>query len=330
MSADPNRLLFVLSARHRTTWSQYCEAVDLLSGEVSLTRKEAGVTASRSYLLQSFQALGHCDAVYNEAGSAICIVPPSLCRLAKSGLPQAVLTGARAPETWQQLHEFAAATGGEVQVRPLRHPGALGLLPDTILVEAISEQALTSFSNNLGITYADIPPAWVLVNWCGTLPEMERQLDYRHPDSLNWPRFDYSTEALAFARTRQDSLPRFTRYRNPTTGLPLHVFFRDDRGAEIDLCWGRYLLFKETGLDVTAYDERRFRLCVPVEVPLPAIIARVVCLCSGQPPTHLRRQGLVSGVDCSDWLVFEAVPPQIAMEALSKVGQRPTTRSIEE
>jgi hypothetical protein len=62
---------------------------------------------------------------------------------------------------------------------------------------------------------------------------------------------------------------------------------------------------------------------VPIMAPLPALIARIVCLCSGKPPVHRFKESYVRALGCRDWLMFEDVPPQIAMAALSKVGQSP-------
>jgi len=328
VSADPNRLLFVISAHGEMTWAQYRETVDFLSEQVSDRGQETGGAAARIRLLRSMQALGHCDVIYKEGRSAISIVPPALCRLPKAGLPTAVLTGARWLHTCQQMRETAAIKGGKVQLSTSRNLGPLGLLPDTVLVESSSEEAMVMFCDEMGIKYEQIPPAWTLVNWCGNLPKLEQTLDYRHPATLNWPRFDFSIQALNFARVEARSFPRFTRYLNPTTVLPLHLFFPDSRGAEVDLLWGRYLILKYSGITVTAYDERKFRLCVPIKVPLPAVIARAICLCSGQPPRNLQREGLIRGLNCSDWLLFDNVPPQIALAALSKVGQSPEKADV--
>lgn len=326
MSINPNRLLFVISARGSMTWGQYCEAVDFLSA--SGRGRLAYGTVTRSGLLQSLQALGHCDAHYEQGGSTIIVAPPALCRLPRAGLPVAVLTGARCLNTQDQMAEAAQATGGAVRLNAERHPGPLGLLPDTISVESESEEAMAVFCADLNLRYAAIPPAWTLVNWCGTLSEYEATLDYRIPETLNWARYDFNVNSFVFVRTTSDSLPRYSRYLNPTTGLPMHVFFRDRPGAEVDLNWGRYLLLNSKSLTVTAYDERRFRLCVPVKVPLPTVVARTVCLCSGKSPVHRAKECLVQGLDCQDWLMFEDVPPQIAVAALSKVGQSPARVEI--
>lgn len=327
MSVDPNRLLFVISACGSMKWAQYCEAVDFLSGPGSGRSRAMEGTATRSGLLQCFQALGHCDALYEMGGSAITVAPPALARLPRAGLPVAILTGARCPQTRNQMAEAAQAMGA-VQLNIERRPGPIGLLPDTILVKAESEDAMVAFSANLNLRYAAIPPAWTLVNWCGTLSEYEATLDYRIPETLNWARYDFNVNSFVFIRTTSDSLPRYSRYRNPTTGLPMHVFFRGRLGAEVDLNWGRYLLLNSKSITVTAYDERRFRLCVPVKVPLPTVVARTVCLCSGKSPVHRTKECLVQGLDCQDWLMFEDVPPQIAVAALSKVGQSPARVEI--
>lgn len=321
MPADPNRLLFVLTAHGRTTWAQYREAVDFLAGgHLSVGEETARITAY-SLILQCLQVLGHCDVAFTDRGSFICIAPPVFCLLPKAGLPSAVLTGARSPQTFQDVRKAADASKGQVRMNIIEHPSRLSLLPDTIIAESISEPALAKFCTDLGIGFPTVPPAWTLVNWCGTLPEIEAQLDYRYPDNFNWTRYDLNVETLDFVRTTSDSRTRFSRYRNPTTGFQLHVFFDDGHGAEVDLSWGRYVLLNSIKLSVTAYDERRFRLCVPLKVPLPPLIGRTVCLCSGKPPTYLHQPGLITGVNCSDWLMFEDVPPQIAITALSKIGQ---------
>jgi len=329
VSVDPNRLLFVISACGSMRWAQYCEAIDFLSGSSSGRSRTIEGTATRSGLLQCFQALGHCDAHYEMGESAITVAPPALSRLPRAGLPVAVLTGARCPQTQNQMAEAAQARGGAVQLNVERRPGLLGLLPDKILVKAESENAMVAFCADLNLRYAAIPPAWTLVNWCGMLSEYEATLDYRIPETLNWARYDFNVNSFFFVRTTSDSLPRYSRYRNPTTGLPMHVFFRGRLGAEVDLNWGRYLLLNSKGITVTAYDKRRFRLCVPVKAPLPTVVARTVCLCSGNPPVHRAKECLVQGLDCQDWLMFEDVPPQIAVAALSKVGQSPVRVEIQ-
>ncbi len=328
MSADPNRLLFVMSARGNLTWGQFREAVDYLAAsDISQERRIEGL-ASRSGLLQCLEALGHCDAHYDQGASKISVTPPALCRLPRAGLPVAVLTGARCLKTHEEMVAVAKAGEGKVQLTVYRHPGPLGLLPDTIQVSATSEDAMAEYSAALGIRYAAIPPAWSLMHWTGMLSDYEANATFDIPEGFGWTRFDFDATTLDFGRNRTDILPRYSRYRNPTTNLPTHVFFRDGRGAAVDLNWGRYLLLNAKGITVTAYDQRRFRLCVPVKVPLPGVVARTVCLCSGKPPVCRSIEGLVPGVGCQDWLMFEDVPPPIALSALSKVGQTPARVEI--
>jgi hypothetical protein len=249
VSADPNRLLAVISAWGSMTWARYNEAVDFLSSSSSERSQAMEGTATRSGLLQCFQALGHCDAHYEMGESAITVDPPALARLPRAGLPVAVLAGARYPQMHSQMAEAAQAHRGAVQLNVERHPGPLGLLPDTILVNAESENAMVAFCADLNLRYVAIPPAWTLVNWCGTLSEYGATLDYRIPETLNWARYDFNVNSFVFIRTTSDSLPRYSRYRNPTTGLPKHVFFRDRHGAEVDLNWGRYLFLNSQSIE---------------------------------------------------------------------------------
>jgi hypothetical protein len=268
-------------------------------------------------------ALGHCDAHYHDGQSKIATAPPALCRLPRAGLPVAVLAGARCLKTWQHLAQAAALHGRAIEITIDPHPGPLGLLPDTIQINADSEDTLHAFSKKLGLPCPQIPPAWTLVNWCGTIPEYEEKLHYRVPKELNWTRYDFCINSHSFVRMHSEGLPRYTRYLNPTTGLPMHVFYRGDLGAEVDLNWGRYLLLRAAKANVTAYDDKKYRVFVPLKIPLPSVIARSICLCSGRPPVCTAGTSFVPGCECTDWLMFEGVPPQIALAALSKVGQAP-------
>lgn len=326
--ADPNRLLFVISARGKMRWADYCDAIDFLSANKLSEERTSNLAAIRSGLLQCYEALGHCDTYYENGKSIITASPASLCRLPRAGLPVAVLTGARCLKTQEQLAEAANAQSGSIKIITKRYPGPHGLFPDTIKIQSESDKVLAAFTEKLGLRCPKIPPAWTFVNWCGTLLEYEKTLVYSIPENFGWTRYDFCVSTHMFQRTRSDSLPRLSKYLNPTTTLPMYVFFRDGSGAKVDRDWGRYLNLNARRITVAAYDERRYRLCIPVRIPLPSVISRAVCLCSGQPPVHKSGEKLVPGCECADWLMYEDVPPQIALVALSKVGQIPARVEI--
>jgi hypothetical protein len=323
MSEDHNRLLYVISARQSLTWASFCEAVDKLTADNPTTFQLTDRTATLGGLLHCLEALGHCDTYYHEGQSKTTITLPALCRLPIAGLPVAVLTGLRWQDTQVQLRESKQVRNGTVQIITKNYSGLLGLIPDKLLVRAETENILLDFCNDMKLMYPLIPPAWTLINWCGTLKEYEETLDYRIAHDLNWPRYDFCPEFSVFTYRHNQSLPRYSRYRNPTTGLPLHIFFRNEKGAEVDLRWGYYLFLNAHEITVTAYDAKRYRLCLPARIPLPTIISRIICLCSGNPPIYAKMELLSLGIKCNDWLIFNDVPPQIAIPALAKVGQKP-------
>ena len=159
MSHDPNTLLFLLSTFGKTSWSEYRNAFDYLSAENTGGRESAQYIATRNYVFQSFQILGHCDVYYGGKGSEIWIAPASLCRLPKADLPTAILAGARSLDTCKQIQELATHTTGEIIVNIVHNHAPVDMIPDTIIVQGHSEQALSSFANTLGINYISVPPA---------------------------------------------------------------------------------------------------------------------------------------------------------------------------
>ena len=309
------------------TWGQFREAVDYLGANGLSQEGRTDFRVSRRALLQCLEALGHCDVYYKDGESKISVTPPSLYRLPRAGLPLAVLAGARSIQTLKELDDAAKARADRLRLTVIHNHGLLGLIPDTIQVSA-TEDVIVEFCATLRIRYVAIPPAWSLMHWAGMLSDYEASMTFRIPEAFSWARFDFDDKSFDFGHNRIDEFPRYSCYRNPITSLPTYIFFRDGHGADVDLNWGRYLLLNAKGITITAYDERRSRLCVPVKVPLPGIVARTICLCSGKPPIIRNIERLVKDMDCQDWLMFEDVPPQIALSALSKVGQTPTRVEI--
>lgn len=314
MEADSDKLLFVMSARQKMSWSEFSEAVDFL-----LPTRSTKIIDRKATILHALQALGHCD-VYRESDlTKIIIAPPALYRLPRSGVPVAVLAGMRGLDIKEQLFQTEEVRKGDVEIKIEKIPDR-ALMPDVIQVRG-HDEILQSLSDRILVRYINTPPAWSLANWSATLAQYAASLTYTIDPDLNWSRYDFSEREAEFERLPSETVPRLSRYFNPTTRLPKHVFFAQTLGAEVDLDWGRYLILNSAQRNIVRYDKITLQLHVPLKMQLPALMARSICLSSGRPPVYTSGETFSELGSYNDWLTFQSVPPQIARLVLLKLGQ---------
>jgi len=114
--------------------------------------------------IRSLDALGHCEFDFDKRYVFAC--PPALVRLPSSGLPQAVLAGARTDLIIKKLKEFEKCNSGDVFLRIIPQISLEYLLPSAIIVEALSLDHLRNLSQYSGIAPClDQPASWSLVNF---------------------------------------------------------------------------------------------------------------------------------------------------------------------
>jgi hypothetical protein len=322
MSDSGEHLLYVLSARHELAWSTFKHVFDVLYQARGLDQTEIDqARARRTGTIRSLQSLGHCDFVFGEGGSRALVAPAVLSRLPTGGLPKAILCGARSPQTLSQLQTACADHECVVDLR--EQATSAGLLPRRICIEAKSASDLEALASALGITLENSPPSWSLANLARPLGEMLDRLKWQQGNELTWARKDFDTQFLQFRLPNSSAIGvQFSRYLNPTNGIYLHWLWRDDTHAEIDCDWGRYAALQECGKNVLFYDERAMDFAAPRGAPLPKLLSRSLCLCSGYGPRRMSdaqspwRRVALDGYD-----IYSDVPLKIAELVAEAVGQ---------
>src|SRR5262249_24062880 len=92
--------------------------------------------------------------------------------------------------------------------------------------------------------------------------------------------------------------------------------------ATIDCDWGRYAVLQNNGKNVVYYDERSMNFAAPRGAPLPKLLSRSLCMCSGFAPRafaaaeHPWRTPALDGYD-----MYCKVPLPIAELVAAAVGQ---------
>lgn len=333
MCNTSDTLLYVLSARGEMSWPEFKKVYDYLHTIHVLPNElgETNIRFSRSQAARALDSLGHCDLDFSKESQRIYAAPPVLARLPRTGIPQAVLAGARFPQTIPKLVEACKAANRRVKLIVDGQPGGRGLEPARVIIQADYAKDIAGFACKLGIKFEKEPPAWLTLNFSASVDEYERTLRWSVMRELNWLRKDFSFDSLSYAGLqRQGDGVRLSRYANPVNNLPQYLIWKDGQCAEVDRDWGRYLALREAGVQVITYDPQRFLFAVPKSVPLPRLVARALTLCSGYLPRFIKAGGgTLTGSNWMGLAVYQDVPPQVAQLAATKLGQEMTTCTID-
>lgn len=319
-----DKLLFVISASGPLTWRSFSRAFDAVVGAEASDGGEGDSRAMRGRSHAFLDAVGHCEVTFRNGGSMITAAPATLARMPLSGLPRAVLLGARQGSTFDEIEAACSKFDGAVQLRLEGAAGSRAAVPTRIEIESEDNAALDSVATQLGVSYQVVPPAWVICSQSATLADVEPRLTWEEGRHLNWKRTVFDPVRLVMSVTER--LPEaglfLMSYEHPYTRLRQFSLWHEGQAADVDKNWGRYAVLRATGRDVLMYDGRRHVLGVPVTAPLPRLLSRAACLCSGRAPSFIaatalghRRAGAL-GAD-----LYLSVGPEIASRIAQAVGQ---------
>ncbi len=327
----PDRLLYSISSRGVMNVSFFEDAFNALFSVIIKRQKEINYAALKLQTIRFLDALGHCEFDYEKRKIYIC--PPALILLPTSGLPKAVLTGARSPELLSRIKDFAKRYPDSVAYYYIRQRNNYSLIPSAVYLEAIDKNYIEQVASAAGIKCeTGEPAAWCIMNFSAGLDDMRGKIDYKERVDFNWPKRTFSLKTLAFDKFfKQNEGLRFVEYTNPKDQQKLHWLWNGSAACEVDRDWGRYLILGSNNINIILYDEKRYLFAVPATVPLPRLIARALTLCTGLAPSEARLPGQpVRGIpaDCS-FYIYHAVMPPVEALAAQKLGQTPVKLNLE-
>lgn len=318
--SDPfDTLLFVISKRQKLKWPVFKEIFGALYADLSKRVKNGpGLTVLRIHTMRAFQTLGHIEVVFDADGGYVCVAPPVLIRLPKTGLPEFVLCGARSPETVDNLMDAAKHTRGAVEVEV---DSRVAIGPTRVVVKANTTAPVQQIASELGIRFQLGPAAWRLATYSGSLAEYIDSRAWTYEPDLNWVRTDFNPLSLRFEQRRLED-KRLSRYQNRVTTLNRYFLWNSGKRAEVNLDWGRYAALNLAGVNLLFYSPQEQSFLVPASTPLPPLLNRALGLCTGTPPELVTRQfGGIHSRESSDFYKYEAVPHDIAALVAQKAGQ---------
>jgi hypothetical protein len=333
VSDDSDKLLYVISAKQELAWLSFKETFDYLynlaPGLTEANRDKDGIKNKRYQVIRALASLGHCDFNFSSDRSKnkVYAAPPVLVRLPCAGFPQAILSGARVPNTIQQLSRACQSVGQQIDIEVTEQPNELILAPKRVAVQAEDVRELEAIASSVGIHFQEAPSAWYLLNFAANIDDYLATLKWSNDPELSWKHETFEANSLQFKSIRETQTNiRISRYSHPSRNTKICYLWQDGMCTEIDLDWGRYAILKALRLNVLSYDKRRFMMAVPVSAKLPRLLERALTLCSGYAAKFVTK--LPSDPQIQGFNLFTAVPPQIAEMTAAKLGQTLLPQSL--
>lgn len=278
----------------------------------SLEQVEESVEVDvRRQIVRILDSLGYCEFDFD--GRVVYMCKPSFVLLPVFGLPKATLVGARSPALIQKLKASVKSRRNKAVLKYLHHSGVNTAIPAALSIEAIDIETIQEIARDVRISCeTSWPAAWALANISASLDNIKETLIFESRAEPNWKRRVFSKERLVFSGFGSDNPASFlAEYKDPVSQQLHHWLWNDGAAAPVGRDWGRYVVLAEAGLNILLYNEKLQKLAVPVTVPLPCILARVVALCTGTAPllatTCPKRIG--------------AVPPEHSVQVYSGITQ---------
>ena len=278
----------------------------------------------RRQTIRNFDSLAYCEFDFDRRTVFMC--KPALVLLPSSGLQKALLVGARTPELIKTLKAAVKENRANSKIQVINSVEAHSPVPSALQIHATNNDILKKIANQAGID-CDLttPAAWNLAQMSINLDGIEKELNYEKQAEPEWHKRTFSTERLVFSgyETSQEN-KRLTEYRHPVTKQLYHWIWNGDDAAQISRDWGRYMILAKHGRSILMYDDKQFRLAVPVTVPLPCLLARAAALCSGIVPadTLSFREKTGSIPPMHPLQIYSCVPPEIARLIANKLEQK--------
>lgn len=320
-----DRLLYAISAKRELGWSVFKRTFELLCAAHAVDASVTDMGFARYETARGLDALAHVEVEIDfDSGTRLYAAPPTLSLLPRAGLPKAILSGARSPNSIDVLGQRIKEIGRNLQIEVREQAGKVKRFPARVSIAAESTEDLASIAKAAGVEFQRIPVSWSILNFSASLPDYLSGCNWARTDKLNWDEQQFDVDRVCFTENNgslQDT--QLIRYIHPSRQYPIYYLWKGMEAVRVDPDWGRFAILETARRDILHYDHSVAALFLPVTVPLPKLLARALCLCSGFAPRVVSSNGVVgSELPSTSFRVYGDIPPEFARVVAAKIGQK--------
>lgn len=276
--------------------------------------------------LNFFDYLGYLD--YDYESKSIVVNPPQLIYIPSTKGRKCLLIGGRDAAFVNKFIELACKFDLQVEITPQFAENEILLLPDAITVKSfytpedrLGEKKLSGFAAELNIAFStDNLIQLNLQDFSASIEEYLQnmlQKDVKLLEEYDWGRKVFNVENLLYEWAPDNTVDK--KYALLEYKLNEYTFYNrmwiDGQLYSVDKNWGKYLALKNSGKQIILYDEQKLKVAIPLELPLPRLLAEALMLLSGLAPSFRTIEG-------RSYRLYENIPSIFIQNLFNRLSQK--------
>src|SRR5690606_19534693 len=100
-----------------------------------------------------------------------------------------------------------------------------------------------------------------------------------------------------------------------------HKLWKHGNCYQIDINWGKFIALKHFQKNVILFDQANNKVAIPIELPLPRLLAESIMLLSGFAPDF-------KVIEDKKYRIYENIPIIFTTNLFSRLGQTPINTTL--
>jgi hypothetical protein len=330
--SEGNILLSFLSLKGKTTAKEFYSAFEFLHSKYfggKAKNNNLNYSKIKKSSINFFDYLGYLDYEYET--NTIVVNPPQLIFIPTNKGRRVLLIGGRDASLINAILKSAPKHNLQVEIKKQFQSNEDLLLPDAITIKSFGTSKenygvrnIIEFARELKIKFTPDNLVQVgLLNFCSSIDDYEIDL-FENKETIltyeDWAMYVFNVETLKLDKSSSEVFDKnfsLLEYRL----RPWEFYQRlwvNKKCYEVDKNWGKYLALKYYNRNVILYDSKKEKVAIPVELPLPRLLAESIMLLSGLAPIHDYIEGKA-------YRIYENIPSIFIQNLFSKLKQKTNT-----
>ncbi|MES2429358.1 MAG: hypothetical protein V4556_00395 [Bacteroidota bacterium] len=287
------------------------------------------LTRTKKSAINFYDYIGYLD--YDYETKKIVVNPPQFIFIPSAKGRKVLLIGGRDLSFIASLIKIAAQNNLQVEIKKQFSSNKSLLLPDVITIksfgigkEGYGEKNLIAMAKELNIKFSnDYFPQVAFQEFSASIEDYAQSIELTDENDYGWARRIFNPETLEYERSEVlyfDKSFSLIEYKlNEYTFY--HKLWKEGKCFKVDRNWGKYVALQHFNKNVILFDNKRKRVAIPWQTPLPRLLSESIMLLSGFAPDYMEIEGKY-------YRVYENIPGIFTENLFRKLGQKPVNKEL--
>jgi hypothetical protein len=321
-----------LSMKSELTAKEYFSAFEFFYSKEFFehkTNKKFNLAKLKRASLNFYDYIGILD--YDYETKNIILNPPQLIFIPTDRGRTVLLIGARDTSLLEKIISTAPKYNLQVKITKQCPSNERLLLPDVVSIKAFrqnndlfGENSIKAFANELNIRFEpNYYPQVALQDFSATISDYENTLKEIDESDHDWARYIFNIETLEFDKSVTQCFEKsfsLVKYKLNEYTYQFKLW-RENKCYRVDMNWGRFLVLWHFKKNVILFDGIKNQVAIPIELPLPRLLAESIMTLSGFAPDF-------KIIEEKQYRIYSNIPSIFTSNLFRKLGQNPIKKDL--